>query len=128
MSSKISRWIYKMQQNMEIRIIIWNLWVHTIWIYFMSNIYNLNCVNLFINLQLGEVLLEFTIAVGARILGYLVGIGLTAVFAAIIDSAADLTMPWYSNVWLIFPLYWCPALVACALIVYLVDLWREKKV
>ncbi|XP_077288076.1 uncharacterized protein LOC143912654 [Arctopsyche grandis] len=77
--------------------------------------------------SLGEVLLEFAIAVGARILGYLVGIGLTAVFAAIIDSAADLAMPWYSNIWLIFPLYWCPALVACALVVYLVDLWREKK-
>lgn len=60
--------------------------------------------------------------------GLLLGIVCNVIMAVFIDGVATLAMPWYSNVWLIFPFYWCPYLAAHISVVLLVNYWRSEKV
>lgn len=80
------------------------------------------------DITLKSIIKELIIALAARILGMIISIGIVTGLACIINITAPLAMVWFSNVWLIFPLYWCPCLVVSSLVPHLVGLWRSKKV
>lgn len=74
------------------------------------------------------VLIELGIFICIRMVAMGAAIAVTSIFGLIVNSAATLAMPWYSNVWLLFPLYWCPCLVTYAMVPHFANLWRSKKV
>lgn len=93
-------------------------------IYILKN----NLLLLIYKTFLGAVMTELAIAVIAQVLGQLAAMAVGATIGAIIDSSASLTMPWYSNIWLIFPLFWLPCASVYALVPNLINCWRSEKV